>query len=123
MMSNKLNTLLIVCFVWLTFTEAAGFILPSFSYLSNLSPHDGGSDHRHHHVNHHTRYSQLNSSSSPSSSDLSHDDCNDASTETIVSNVSYSSAREIRLENGHMAAVPLYQELLKQNHDVTAATR
>lgn len=36
----------------------------------------------------------------------------------------YANARNVRLELGHEAAVPLYQQLLKENpNDMTAATR
>ena len=37
--------------------------------------------------------------------------------------VSYSQARDVRTKQGHHAAVPLYQQLLKNPGDVTAATR
>lgn len=37
---------------------------------------------------------------------------------------SYANARNVRLQYGHDAAVPLYQEILRQNpNDITAATR
>lgn len=35
----------------------------------------------------------------------------------------YAKARDIRVEYGHMAAVPIYQSLLRNNEDFTAATR
>ena len=37
--------------------------------------------------------------------------------------VTYSEARDVRLKDGHSAAVPLYRSLLSRNVDVTAASR
>ena len=39
------------------------------------------------------------------------------------SSTSYQDARNVRIKSGHIAAVPLYQELLQKYGDVTAATR
>ena len=56
------------------------------------------------------------------------DETSELTSKSTLTSYSYAEARDIRIRQGHKAAVPLYKALLKQNsndghNDVTAATR